>query len=279
MKYFEFIISTIINIICVIIFFNKDKNIMNKEKIGTFKIEIESGNKDYSPSNFDISDLKNFLTNIEYLLFPDKNKKNRAVISYEVKEGSVKHIFQTSLIAIVALTNNLENPNNLDKLEKKQKDAINFFQSWAKSNNKKIDIFNNSNNKILEITPTTEYKLEENYFKTVLYVYGKIIELGGKKKCNIHLDTDEYGIIIIDTPEKEIKNFSKNMVYEEVGIKISVEKDIKTKKIRFPKFIKMLNYNPNFNISDLEKHINKFSNKLKDIDVEAKIMEIRSSEI
>ena len=252
---------------------------MNEEEIGTFKIEIESGNKNYSPSNFDISDLKNFLINIEYLLFPNKDKKNRATISYEVKEGSVKHIFKTSLVAILSLSSNLENPNNFKNLEKKQKEAINFFQKWSKNNNKKIDIFNNNNNKILEITPTTEYKLEENYFQTILYVYGKIIELGGKNKSNIHLDTDKYGILIIDTPEKEIKNFSKNMVYEEVGIEIFVQKDLKTKKIRSPKFIKMLNYNSNFDISDLKNHIDKVSDKLKGINIEEKIKEIRSIEI
>ena len=72
------------------------------EKIGHIEITItgSKGNIKLSPDNYDIKEIKNILEQAENLLFPSE-KKERPVISYNIEEGSVKHIFKTSLQVII----------------------------------------------------------------------------------------------------------------------------------------------------------------------------------
>ena len=72
------------------------------EKKGQIQIKIKGrkGNFDLNPDNYDIRDVVELLRNAESLLFPGA-KKDRPVISYDIQEGSVKHIFKTTLQAVV----------------------------------------------------------------------------------------------------------------------------------------------------------------------------------
>lgn len=73
------------------------------ENKGYIEIHIEGlkGQMPLSPGNYDISELRGLLDRAEQLLFPALERKNRPVVSYEIKDGSVRHIFKTSLQAII----------------------------------------------------------------------------------------------------------------------------------------------------------------------------------
>lgn len=239
---------------------------MEEIEKGEFEIKIEG----IKPEDFDISDLKSFLDNTEKLLYPNVPKKDREIISYSVVDGSVKNIFKTSIATIISvssLLNEANNRNNINFLDIKQIEAISFFQNWSKKTGKKILLSNSFDSKIFKITPETNYqKEEEQFFETSLYVYGVITELGGKTKSNIHLDTEEYGVLIIDTPEYEIKKIKENKVYKEVGIEILVQKNQKTKEIKDPNFVKFLDYNNEFDDDFLNDYIEKATPKWKEVE-------------
>jgi hypothetical protein len=72
------------------------------ENSGFIEISINGskGNLDLSPDNYDIRDIISILENAENLLFPGE-KRERPNISYRIEEGSVKHIFKTSIQYII----------------------------------------------------------------------------------------------------------------------------------------------------------------------------------
>jgi len=63
------------------------------EKIGHLEIRISGtkGNIDLKPDTYDVRELIAVLESSEDLLFPNE-KKGRPLISYQLEEGSVKHI-------------------------------------------------------------------------------------------------------------------------------------------------------------------------------------------
>ena len=91
------------------------------DKIGYIEIKItgSKGNLALTPENYDIREIISVLENAENLLFPT-DKKDRPTISYKIEEGSVKHIFKTSIQyiigfnAIVGQINQLQNIDFLD---------------------------------------------------------------------------------------------------------------------------------------------------------------------
>lgn len=72
------------------------------DKVGYIEIRVigKRGNLDISPENYDIKDIIAVLQNAENLLFPG-SKKERPQISYEIKEGSVRHLLKTALQAVI----------------------------------------------------------------------------------------------------------------------------------------------------------------------------------
>ena len=72
------------------------------ERTGHIEIRVKGkkGNLDLTPENYDIRDVRAVLEQAENLLFPN-NKKERPTISYNIEEGSVKHILSTALQVII----------------------------------------------------------------------------------------------------------------------------------------------------------------------------------
>ena len=109
------------------------------DKIGYIEIRIKGskGNLDLSPDNYDIREIISILENTEALLFPG-DKRNRPIISYKIEEGSVKHLFKTSIQFIIgfnAIIGQINTVQNIDFLNIDTAKAFESFQDIAKKRN------------------------------------------------------------------------------------------------------------------------------------------------
>jgi len=102
------------------------------DKIGEIEIKVvgKSGNNELTPDNYDIKHIASLLQNVEDLLYPNE-KKNRPLITYDIQEGSVKHIFKTTIqtvIAFSAILSQIQLNESIDFLELKTARAIEFYK-------------------------------------------------------------------------------------------------------------------------------------------------------
>lgn len=171
------------------------------DKFGKIEIRItgNKGNLDLSPENYDIKEISAILQNIENLLYPT-NKKDRPIITYNIQEGSVLHIFKTKFLR----TENI----------------------WADAE---------------------------------LYFYGTLTNAGGKNKANVHLDTDEYGSIIIDTKKEFLQGQEENLLYKKLGIRVIGKQNAETGEIdkNTLRLIELIDYNPKYDDNYLNSLISK----------------------
>ena len=98
------------------------------EKIGQIEIKVSGkvGNVDINLDNFDIKEIISILENVEDLLYSG-DKKNRPIITYEIKEGSVRNIFKTSIQYIVsfnAVLGLIARTNSIDYLDLNTVDGL-----------------------------------------------------------------------------------------------------------------------------------------------------------
>jgi len=236
------------------------------EKIGYIEIKIvgKHGNIELSPDNYDIKDIVTILDNAEKLLFPN-HKKERPLITYDIQEGSVKHILKTSIQAIIsinALFLEINNKNSIDFLEYQSATAIETIQINAIKRNFDFEISTSiEKTNILKINPQTNLMRTQNiWVDAELYYYGQIINAGGKITSNIHLSTDS-GILTIDTPKDFLEMYDKNLLYKNYGIRVSGKQNIETKEVdkNTLKFLELIDYFPSFN----ELYINKLIKQAK----------------
>ena len=238
------------------------------EKTGQIEIVVkgQKGNLELTPNNYDIRDIIEVLQNAENLLFPNA-KKERPTITYEIAEGSVKHIIKTALQAIIgfnAILAQIKAENySIDFLESPTARAFEFFQRESRKNNYEYEIKTSlsEENKIIINRDTKFIRSEEIWADAEFYFYGIIVDAGGKSKANVHLDTKEHGLLKIDASKELLTNYENNPLYKPYGVRVKGKQNLRTGEIEKNSLwlIDIIDYNPSFK----EDYINSLIQKAK----------------
>lgn len=224
------------------------------EKIGFVEILIKGskGNFDLTPDNYDIREIISMLENAESLLFPNE-KRDRPNISYRIEEGSVKHIFKTSIQFIIgfnAVIGQIVETRNIDFLDVSTAKAFENIQDKA-SRRDYVFIIKTSLDNSYAVTidkSTNYYRTKEIWEDAEFYFYGKLTNAGGKEKANIHINTEEFGTLRIQTPISFLEKYDENLLYRTFGIRAkgkqhSLTGEIDTSELRF---IELIDYQPQY---------------------------------
>lgn len=244
------------------------------EKIGDIEIRVlgKSGNDNLSPENYDIKHIASVLQNVEDLLYPN-NKKDRPIITYDIQEGSVRHLFKTTIQAVIgfsAVLSQIQANNSIDFLELKTARAIENIQNLSRQKNYEFHIKTSlTDHYELTIKPSTRFFRTENIWADAeFYFYGILKDAGGKSKANIHLDTQDYGYLSIETGEAFLKEREENLLYKQYGVRASGKQNIETGEIdtKTLRLVELIDYNPKFDKIYLDSLIKNAKKTWKDID-------------
>lgn len=235
------------------------------EKFGNIEIKVlgNKGNLQLSPDNYDVKEIIAMLQNVEDLLYPT-NKKDRPIITYDIQEGSVRHIFKTSIQAIIgfsAILSQIQKSNSVDFLELRTAQAIENIQHFAYQKNYDFEIKTSvDNNLTFKINPQSKYFRTENiWVDAEFYFYGTLTNAGGKSKANIHLDTEEFGSLTIDTDKDYLMEQEENLLYKKFGIRAVGKQNIETGEIdkRKLRLIQLIDFKPKYDDDYLKSLIHK----------------------
>lgn len=237
------------------------------EKIGFIEIRItgSKGNLDLSPDNNDIREIIFVLENAENLLYPG-DKRDRPTISYQIEEGSVKHIIKTSIQHIIgfnAIIGQVSQVQNIDFLDLGTAKAFENIQENAIKRNYVFSIKTSlANTYEVRIDKTTKYyRTEAIWADAEFYFYGKVTHAGGKDKANIHVYTEEFGTLRIQTPISFLEKYDQNLLYKAFGIRATGKQHSETGEIDTStlKFIELVDYQPTYD----EQYLKSLRDKAK----------------
>lgn len=254
------------------------------ENLGYIEIHISgsNGQLELSPDNYDIREIIAVLQNAEDLLYP-QNKKDRPLISYDIQQGSVKHILKTSLQYIIgfnAIVGQITLEKNIDFLDLSTAKAFENIQHIAL---KKDYVFNIStsiaNSNEIKLDRTTAFIRKESIWADAeFYFYGKVNDAGGKDKANIHLYTEDFGTIRIQTPISFLEQYENNILYKNLGVRAIGKQHAETGQIDTStlKFVDLVEYQPKYDENYLNSLIEKATENWSTIiDKDAWLREIR----
>lgn len=224
------------------------------EKIGFIEIKItgSKGNLDLTPDNYDIREVIAILENAENLLYSG-DKKDRPNISYKIEEGSVKHVFKTSLQYIIgfnAVIGQVNQVRNIDFLDLHTAKAFENIQDIAAKRNYVFSIRTSlAHTNEVKIDRTTRFfRTEAIWADAEFYFYGRITNAGGKDRANIHVYTEELGTVRIQTPISFLEQYDENLLYKTFGIRATGKQHSETGEIDTStlRFIELVDYQPKY---------------------------------
>lgn len=237
------------------------------DKTGYIEIVISGskGNLDLSPENYDIREVMSILENAENMLNPG-GKRDRPVISYRIEDGSVKHIFKTSIQYIIgfnAIIGQVSQIQNIDFLDLPTAKALENIQDIAIKKDYSFIITTSldQSNEVLIDRSTRFYRSEAIWADAEFYFYGKVTNAGGKDKANIHIFTEEMGTVIIQTPIFFLETYNENLLYKTFGIRATGKQHSETGEIDTAtlKFIELVDYQPVYD----EKYLKSLRDKAR----------------
>lgn len=237
------------------------------DKIGFIEIRItgSKGNLDLSPETYDIREIISILENAENLLYPG-DKKDRPTISYNIEQGSVKHIFKTSLQYIIgfnAIIGQIAQTHNIDFLDLSTAKAFENIQQIATTRDYVFNIKTSveNSNEVSVDRNTNYYRQEAIWVDAEFYFYGRITNAGGKDKANIHIFTDEFGTLRVQTPISFLAKHEDNILYKTLGIRAIGKQHSETGEIDTGtlKFVELVDYQPKYDEGYLNELIEKAS--------------------
>lgn len=254
------------------------------ENSGYIEIRVSGakGNLPITPDNYDIREIIPILENAEALLFPT-NKKDRPTISYKSEEGSVRHLLFTSAQAVIgfnAVLGQIIETNNIDFLDQSTANALLVFQEMAQKRNYEFEIKTSIENSYqFKLDPATQlFRTAAVWADAEFYFYGKITNAGGKEKANIHINTEDYGNVIIQTPIKLLEKFNDNILYRSYGIRAVGKQNAQTGEpdLSSFSFIELIDYQPKYDEAYLLSLRNKAKNSwLGNIDADEWLRKMR----
>jgi hypothetical protein len=253
------------------------------DKIGDIEIRVvgKLGNQNLSPDNYDIRHIGTILQNVEDLLYPN-NKKDRPIITYDIQEGSVRHLFKTTIQTVIgfsAVLGQVQANASIDFLELKTARAIENIQKLSRQKNYEFQIKTSLKDDYeLIINPSTKYFRTENIWaEAEFYFYGILKDAGGKSKANIHLDTQDYGYLSIETGEEFLKEREENLLYKKFGVRASGKQNIETGEIDTKSLflVELIDYHPRFDSDYLNSLIKKAKKSWRNINPDEWLLNLR----
>lgn len=224
------------------------------EKIGFIEIKItgSKGNLDLTPDNYDIREIIPILENAESLLYPG-DKKDRPNISYKIEEGSVKHVFKTSLQYIIGfnvIIGQIAKVQSINFLDLRTANAFENMQQIAIKHDYVLDIKTSlDRTNELRVDKSTKYfRTETIWVDAEFYFYGKLTNAGGKEKANIHISTEELGTVRIQTPISFLEQYDENLLYRTFGVRAIGKQHSETGEIDTSTlvFVELVDYQPRY---------------------------------
>ncbi len=252
------------------------------EKTGEIEIRVrgKAGNMDLTPGTYDISQIAAILKNVEELLFPT-SKKDRPLVTYTIEEGSVRHIFKTSIQTVIgfsAVLGQVQSAKTIDFLDLKTARAFENIQGLARQKNYEFEIKTSLKDTYeLVINPSTHFDRVENiWVEAELYFYGTIKDAGGKNKVNIHIDTAE-GYVAIETGEEFLKGQEENLLYKKYGVRAIGLQNIETGEVdtKSLKLKELIDYSPSYDSEYLNGLIQRAKTSWKNIDPDSWLLNLR----
>lgn len=223
------------------------------------------------------------LSNIEPLLYPGM-KSNRPNFSYRMEAGSVRNIFKVTKqaeAAFVGVMAMVASSQSIDTLELPSAKAIERIQDMAVKYNYDFEFKAGGNERgILSITPMTHYYHSNAlWVDAEVYFYGTLVDAGGKDKSNIHLETKDFGMVVISVDRETLKSEERNILYKEYGIQAQGKQNIETGEIDKSslKLIKIIDYSPSFDSDYIKGLIDKVGDRFDGIDVDECLSKIRGA--
>lgn len=214
-----------------------------------------------SPSNLTLPLLSEFIDQVSSFL-RGKSRQDLIEVRTGIKSGSLAVVVENQAGALDSAFKDyivMQQNYALENLDPVRAQIIEQWQNIAKNNTERTyELFFGETKvdgaPVFTISSSTNYTVRKDvWVNTELYVYGKIFDLGGKSKPNVHIELDNGKTIKIGTDTSMLIGDNTNRLYRKQLVRIKAAQNIITRELRNEQLISFEYYNPVFDQEGFDK--------------------------
>lgn len=240
---------------------------MENEKL-YFSVKDTIGGEQVTPENVPLKLIIELADAMNRFIYG--KAKSTGEVSVSIKKGSFAIVAPASPITQSAINDYriVKKTGALDNIDPIRARIIRDLQVKAQKDKNRIytisdkeDIDTDNHHDALVISKETDYRTirTDQWVPTETYMYGMVVDIGGKTKTNVHLVLENGDTIVLNADSKQIEEDEINRVYRKQLVKVTAEQNLETKKYRNERLSDFVEYEPKFD----EEQFNEISKKVR----------------
>lgn len=211
----------------------------------SFSLHDELDGRPLTPENVDLLTLHQFMGEVIALVQGDFSRGEIGQPTVSIEKGSVKLVSLVPVIVAASLYQDLaelSRSRDLDSISSKRADVIENWQTRAAKVGSKrhYDLLAAVDGEAptrVTVSPETNFRhLQlDSWVHAEKYLTGRVVDLGGKTKANVHLVLTSGESVKIDATEDQLEG--ADYLYKSITLNVSVKEHIRTGEIRQARLI------------------------------------------
>ena len=238
-----------------------------------------------TPNTVGLPTLSTYLAEIEKLIRGDEAASLLRKSTVGVEEGSLRII--VTVVAHLAESFGADMARltkaawDLDAIQQSRAQVLGNWQDQARKNpHRQYKLIADTSDRFdaFEISKETlfQHSLENSWVAVEKYLSGKVTNLGGKKRPNVHIVGRNGKSLIVAASESQLSEQSENHLYRHSTIRVTAEENLVTRELRNLQLIEFCSASTTVDEQGLERLWNRGKAAWSDVeDVSDWIAEIR----
>ncbi|SMB27177.1 conserved protein of unknown function [Sterolibacterium denitrificans] len=225
-----------------------------------FAVSDRINDAEVGPRHVPLSLLGDFQKDVSEFLRGSTRDVDPAEVLVSVDEGSLA-LVASGLMAATTLWADLERLQSLGSLnliDPKRAAVVERWQTSARQNpHRKYRVADMTAARIsLSVDVSTDFRRVEEVWVTVeKYVHGKVMDLGGKTKPNVHLEMSDGTVLKVSTTQKLLAQEEQNRLYRSALLHISAEENLLTGALRNPVLLAFEAHQPAYDEAEFQQMV------------------------
>lgn len=213
-----------------------------------------------SPEHVSLSLLGDFQEEVAEFLRGSRREVDSSRVTVAIKPGSLAFSL-SGLSHAKNLWDDLaavENSIPLDLIDPVRAKILQRWQSNSRANpSRKYKLLIEGQKRFIVIDSKTVFHFDPSAWAAVeKYLVGKIMDMGGKTRPNIHLELESGKSVTISATREQLAASEENRLYRTVMAHVVAEENIETGQMRNLKLVEFRNYGPRYDEAELQSLIN-----------------------
>ncbi len=192
-----------------------------------------------------------------------------AQVLVSVEDGSLA-LVATGLLAAVSLWSDLEqlkSPDSLSLIDAKRASVVERWQGAARQNPSRSYLVADRAAQVgFSINSSTDYrKVEQAWVHVEKYLHGKVVDLGGKTKANVHLELETGETVTVAASHDLLAKEEHNRLYRPALLHVTAEENLLTGVLRNLRLLAFEAHQPSYDEDEFKRMVERGTQAWADV--------------